>query len=248
VLGLRVERVDYDEAVALVLRAARQGLVLRVAAANVHVVMEARADAELAAALGAFDLVVPDGQPLRWVLNAQAAAPQLRLDERVYGPELMLRVCHGAANERLPIYLYGADEATLSALRTGLLKRAPGLVVAGTTAPGHGEALWRAAETDVERIVASGARIVFVGLGCPRQERWIGRYAARVGAPCLGVGAAFDLLSGNKPMAPRWMQDRGLEWLFRLRTEPRRTWRRYLQHNPRFAAMAAAQLIRGRWR
>lgn len=241
---MRVERVDYDEAVALIVDAARERRSLRVAAANVHVVMEARADPELAALLSAFELVVPDGQPLRWVLNALPAGA--RLDDRVYGPELMRRVCSAAAREGLPIFLYGATEATLARLTPALRALEPELCVAGTRAPGFGPHLWRDAERDVAHIRATEARVVLVGLGCPRQERFIGRYAESLGAPCIGVGAAFDLFSGNKSMAPRWMQRRGLEWLYRLSTEPRRTWRRYLVHNPRFAALAAGQVLRSR--
>ncbi len=240
-LGVRVDRVDYHQAVARILEAARAHRPMRVAAANVHVVMEARADPDLGAALSRFELVVPDGQPLRWMLDALGAP---RLGDRVYGPELMRRLCAAAARERLPVYFYGAGDATLSKMMAALSEREPSLEVAGAHAPPFGAALWTGAEADADRIRASGARIVFVGLGCPRQERWIGRYAARTGAACIGVGAAFDLLAGNTTMAPRWMQTRGLEWLYRLRHEPRRTWRRYLLHNPRFAVLAARQLLR----
>ena len=246
VLGVRVDRVDYDEAVARVLEAARAGRPLRVAAANVHVVMEARDDAGLARTLEAFELVVPDGQPLRWALD-WTGAPRLR--DRVYGPELTLRVLRVAAHVGLPVGLYGATEATLDALRARIERDlAPGLVVAGAIAPPFGDALWSAADADVARIRESGARVVLVGLGCPRQERWVGQHGVALGVPCLAVGAAFELLAGVKPMAPAWMQDRGLEWLYRLATEPRRTFRRYALHNPRFAALAAAEALRARVR
>ncbi len=246
VLGVRVDRVDYDEAVGRVIEAARAGRPLRVAAANVHVVMEARDDPALARALEAFELVVPDGQPLRWALDATGAP---RLPGRVYGPELTRRVIVAAAAEGLPVFLYGATRATLDAMTRRIAgDLAPGARIAGTIAPPFGEALWGAAEADVARIRESGARIVIVGLGCPRQERWVGLHGVAVGVPCLAVGAAIDLLAGAKAMAPGWMQDSGLEWLYRLGTEPRRTVRRYALHNPRFAALLAVDLARRRLR
>jgi exopolysaccharide biosynthesis WecB/TagA/CpsF family protein len=246
VLGVRVDRVDYDEAVARVVEAAHERRTLRVAAANVHVVMEARRDRELARLLDGFELVVPDGQPLRWALDATGEAP---LPDRVYGPELARRVALAAAREGLPVFLYGATERVLRSLAERLRGEvAPGLSIAGALAPPFGEALWRAADADVERIRASGARVVLVGLGCPRQERWVGLFGERLGVPCLAVGAALELLAGVKPMAPAWMQRRGLEWLYRLGTEPGRTWRRYALHNPRFAVLAAGEVAAQRAR
>jgi N-acetylglucosaminyldiphosphoundecaprenol N-acetyl-beta-D-mannosaminyltransferase len=245
VLGLRVDRVDYTEAVDRVLGAASERRVYRVAAANVHVVMEARDDPSLAALLAHFELVVPDGQPLRWVLNASGGP---HLEERVYGPELMRRVCAGAEARAIPVYCHGATEAVLADLRSALQRDFPSLRIAGAHAPGFGEALWSEAESDVQRIRESGARLVFVGLGCPRQERWVGLYAERVGMPCLAVGAAFELLAGRRSMAPAWLQERGLEWAYRLATEPERTWRRYLLHNPRFAVAATRGLLADRLR
>lgn len=240
VLGLRVDRVDYAEAVNHILTAASERRSFRVAAANVHVVMEAHDDPSLAAMLARFELVVPDGQPLRWVLNARGGP---RLEERVYGPELTRRVCADAARRGLPVYFYGSTEGVLADLCSALRRAFPALQIAGTRAPAFGDALFREAEGDVERILESGARVLFVGLGCPRQERWVGLHAERLGMPCLAVGAAFELLAGHKSMAPAWLQARGLEWVYRLATEPERTWRRYLLHNPRFVAGAVRALI-----
>ncbi len=239
VLGVRVDRTDYAEAVRAVLDAAEAGRVMRVAAANVHVVMEARDDPELAALLGAFELVVPDGQPVRWTLDATGPSP---LPDRVYGPELMRRVVTEAAARHVPIYLYGATPEVLGRLEDALRARFEGLSIAGSHAPGFGDDLWREADRDVEQIRQSGARIIFVALGCPRQERWVGLHGPRIGVPCLAVGAAFELLAGTKRMAPGPLQRAGLEWAYRLATEPRRTWRRYALHNPRFAVRALAQV------
>ena len=241
VVGLGIDRVDYDAAVARILDAARAKRPMRVAAANVHVVMEAHDDPTLARHLESFELVEPDGQPLRWALDAQS---ERKLPDRVYGPELTRRVLTACAKDGLSVFFYGATEAVLDALVTRVeAKLAPGIEVAGALAPPFGEALWRAADDDVARIRASGARVVFVGLGCPKQELWVGVHGPRIDAPCLAVGAAFDLLAGAKPMAPRVLQDHGLEWLYRLATEPRRTFRRYALHNPRFAVRAAAEVV-----
>jgi N-acetylglucosaminyldiphosphoundecaprenol N-acetyl-beta-D-mannosaminyltransferase len=245
VLDLRVDRLDYDQCVDRILAAAQARRFMAVAPANVHVVMEARRDEELARLLADFEMVVADGQPVRWMLNAIKAGDERHLDTRVYGPELMRRVARSAAQERLPVYLYGATESTLAALAAKLRDPlAPEIEIVGVYAPPFGDALWRGAARDAQRIHESGARIVFVGLGCPRQERWIGRYGAATHAPCLAVGAAFELWAGRKLMAPSWMQRTGLEWLYRLGTEPRRTWRRYLLHNPSYALLAANDLLR----
>jgi len=242
VVGLRVDRVSYERAVDRIIEAARSGDMLRVAAANVHVVMEARADPTLAVLLSEFELVVADGQPIRWMLDAlRQRAP--RLTERVYGPELMRRVCHAAADAGLAVYLFGATDHTLERLEQQLKTWRDDLIIAGRHAPGFGDELWASAQQDAERIRSSGAQLLLVGLGCPRQERWVGVHGQTLNIPCLAVGAAFDLWAGNKPMAPPWMQRAGLEWAFRLANEPRRTFRRYAWHNPRFIALALAQLL-----
>jgi N-acetylglucosaminyldiphosphoundecaprenol N-acetyl-beta-D-mannosaminyltransferase len=236
VLGVRIDRADYASALALVLGAARAPRPLRVTCAAVHLVMEARRDPELARALQRFDAVLPDGQPVRWALGA--AAPMLA--DRVYGPELMRRACIAAADERLPVFLYGAGPETAARLPSGLAALAPGIEIAGAESPPFGDGLWAEGPAAAARIRGSGARLVFVGLGCPRQERWVDRFADEVGAPCVAVGAAFDLWAGRKAMAPTALQRAGLEWLYRFATEPR-TWRRYVEHNPRFAVLAGLE-------
>lgn len=236
VLGLAVDCTDYAGASAVILSAARERRALKVTCAAVHLVMEARRDPELRALLSGFDLVLPDGQPVRWALGATGA----RLADRVYGPELMRRLCAEAAREDLPIYLYGAGPKTIAALVPALLARSPGLRVAGAEAPPFGPALWRDAPHAAARIRESGARLLFVGLGCPRQERWVGLHADACGIPAVAVGAAFDLWAGQKRMAPPALQRLGLEWAYRAATEPR-TWERYVAHNPRFAVLAGLE-------
>lgn len=243
VLGIGVSATTYDGAVEAIITAAREGRGGLVDAAAVHAVVSAARDPSLGAALNLFDLVTPDGQPVRWALNLLHGT-QLR--DRVYGPELMLRVCRRAARERLGVYLYGSTGAVLARLAGNLVARFPGLRVAGWTAPPF-RALTPDEDRDVvEAIRQSGARIVFVGLGCPRQERFAFAHRASIPAVQVCVGAAFDFHSGNKRMAPAWMQRHGLEWLFRLASEPRRLWRRYCVTNTIFVARLAAQLVRAR--
>lgn len=241
VLGLHVDRADYRMALDLIMAAAREARPLRVTCAAVHLVMEARANPVLARRLARFDLVLPDGQPVRWALAADAPL----LEDRVYGPELMRRICIAAAAQGLPVYLHGAGQETIAALPAGLRAHAPDLIIAGAESPPFGDALWEDGPAAVARIRHSGARVVFVGLGCPRQEEWVDRYADACGVPCVAVGAAFDLWAGRKRMAPPGMQAAGLEWLWRFVSEPR-TWRRYVEHNPRFAVLAGLEAAR-RW-
>ncbi|MGH2533347.1 MAG: WecB/TagA/CpsF family glycosyltransferase [Thermomicrobiales bacterium] len=241
VLGILVDAVDYDGALARIVSAARDRQALAVTALAVHGVMTGYTDDEHRGRLNRLDLVVPDGQPVRWALNL---IHRTRLSKRVYGPELMLRTCAAAARDGIGIYLYGSMPVVVERLQASLRERFPGLNIAGAE-PSKARRLTPAEKEEVvARIRASGARIVFVGLGCPRQEVWAYEYRDELAMPIIAVGAAFDFHAGAKPRAPRWMQDRGLEWLFRLGCEPRRLWRRYLLLNPWYAGLVAAQWLR----
>jgi N-acetylglucosaminyldiphosphoundecaprenol N-acetyl-beta-D-mannosaminyltransferase len=238
VIGLPVTVGRAGEVVEEILRLAAQGGPGTVCVANVHMLVTARQDPALRAVLERATLVVADGRPLSFLLR-RGGAPQA---EQLRGPDMTLRLCREAARRHLPVYFYGGDEALAAALRASLLERVPALIVAGIEAapmlpprPGLDAAL-------AARIRASGARLVFVGLGCPKQEHWMDAHAGEVGALCLGVGQAFGIIAGHVPQAPRWMQRSGLEWLFRLLGEPRRLWRRYLVGNTRFVAYALADL------
>lgn len=233
VLGVQVDAVDYDAAVDRIITAARARQPLAVTALAVHGVMTGVDDPVQRQRLNGLDLVVPDGQPVRWALNWLHDAG---LTDRVYGPTLMLRTCEAAAAQGLPIYLYGSTEATVNRLAEQLQERFPDLQIAGSQ-----PSLFRrttAAEADAvaASIRDSGARLVFVGLGCPRQETWAYEYRDALSMPVIAVGAAFDFHAGELPQAPPVMQRFGLEWLFRLVQEPKRLWRRYLLLNPRFVA------------
>jgi N-acetylglucosaminyldiphosphoundecaprenol N-acetyl-beta-D-mannosaminyltransferase len=188
-------------------------------------------------------LVTADGMPLVWGLG-WLGVPH---PQRVYGPDLMLAWCERAAQTGLPIYLYGGTEAGLIRLVTHLEQRFPGLVVAGHHAPPFRPLSPAEEEQDRQRIRRSGARVVLVGLGCPKQEEWMHRQAGQLPAVMLGVGAAFSFFSGEVSQAPRWLMGLGLEWLYRLIQEPGRLWRRYLVNNPLFVLLFAAQLIGDRW-
>jgi N-acetylglucosaminyldiphosphoundecaprenol N-acetyl-beta-D-mannosaminyltransferase len=213
-------------------------------AAAVNLVMSAREDPEArAAALGA-TLAVPDGQPLVWALHLLGHPAATR----VYGPDLMLHACARAAREGTPMFLYGGrSPQALATLESRLCARYPALRVAGTCWSPFRDLTAAEERAEIEQINSSGAAIVWVGTGQPRQEKWMRRMRPQLSAPLLvGVGAAFDFHAGLVSQAPRWMQRAGLEWSYRLMREPRRLWRRYARYNPMFIRAFAAQYVRHR--
>jgi len=241
VLGVLVDVVDYEAAADQVLAAARDRRPLALTALAVHGVMTGVLDPVHNARLNGFDLVTPDGQPVRWALNLLHRAG---LTDRVYGPTLTLRVLEGCAAEGLPVYLYGSTDETLGRLVPALERLFPALKIAGVE-----PSKFRAAQPgeDVEiaaRIRDSGARLLLVGLGCPRQETFAYAMRPLLDMPLMAVGAAFDYHAGQLRKPPEWMQRRGLEWLWRLGLEPRRLWRRYLILNPAYLARLGAQKSR----
>lgn len=237
-LGMRVDATSYQDATARVLAWADEGIGCYVCVANVHMTMECHDDPGLLELVNRAALVTPDGVPLVWMLRRLGIVDQTR----VYGPTLMLHICDQAEREGVPIGLYGGTPASLEAMRGLLRRRFPDLNVAYAHAPPFRPLTDQEDAAVVEELGASGARILFVGLGCPKQERWMAAHRERLPLVQLGVGAAFDFHSGRVRQAPAWLQARGLEWLFRLAMEPRRLWRRYLRQNPRFVALAALQL------
>ena len=213
-------------------------------AAAVNLVMSAREDPATRAALLGATLAVPDGQPLVWALKALGHARATR----VYGPDLMALYCARAAQAATPLYLYGGrTPAALELLETRLRERFPGLQIAGSFSPPFHEPTAEEDERMIAAIDGSGAQVVWVGTGQPKQELWMHRMRPRLRAPLLvGVGAAFDFHAGLVPQAPPWMGRSGLEWTYRLAREPRRLWRRYARYNPRFVAGFARQYWRER--
>jgi N-acetylglucosaminyldiphosphoundecaprenol N-acetyl-beta-D-mannosaminyltransferase len=238
-LETRVNTTSYSEATGQVKDWALAEQSRIVCIANVNNIMEAHNSVDYRNAINLSDLVTPDGMPLVWMLRLKGVKRQTR----VYGPTLMLHVLEMAAREKIPVGYYGGDERTLERLVPLMLERFPGLLVVYKFSPPFRPLDKQESTQIIENITASGARILFVGLGCPKQEIWMAEHKGQVPAVMLGVGAAFNFLAGTKPQAPSWMQAVGLEWFFRLIHEPRRLARRYLYNNPRFILLALADLL-----
>lgn len=240
ILGVDVDIINYTGAVHRVITAAHEQRPCSVSALAVHGVMTGVQDTVHRYRLNHLDLVVPDGQPVRWALNLLHKA---NLPDRVYGPTLMVEICKRAASDGLPVYLYGSTSDVLERLTNNLCERIPGLQIAGVTPSQFRQLDAEEQESINTRIRDSGARIVFVGIGCPRQEVWAYENSAAIGVPIIAVGAAFAFHAGSLSQAPAWMQTRGLEWLYRLVKEPRRLWKRYVVLNPIYATMIFAQWL-----
>jgi N-acetylglucosaminyldiphosphoundecaprenol N-acetyl-beta-D-mannosaminyltransferase len=242
ILGVRVDATTYRDATRQILDWARSARSSYVCCACVNSIMEAHDSPEFRDVMNGADLVTSDGMPLVWTLRWLG----VRDATRVYGPDLTPAVLAAAAEAGVAVGFYGGSAAVLEELVRRVTARFTGLKVVFAESPPFRPATPEEDERTVQAIADSGARIVFIGLNTPKQDRWMHAHRGRVPAVMLGVGAAFDFLAGSKPQAPRWMQRSGLEWTFRLATEPRRLWRRYLRHNPRFAVLAFAQLLRTR--
>lgn len=237
-LGILINAVDYDTATKYIIDAAEKAASLTVSALAVHGVMTGVLDNSHRHRLNHIDLVVPDGQPVRWALNWLHGT---RLHDRVYGPTLMIRLCQEAAERQLPVFLYGNTTETLYLLHKKLKKRIPNLPIVGSQ-PSAFRRLDQLEHKEIlQRIRDTGARMAFISLGCPRQEVWIYENKANLNIPLIAVGAAFSFHAGILPQAPVWMQQNGLEWLFRWYNEPRRLWKRYLLLNPLFVTLCIAQ-------
>lgn len=244
ILGSRVDATTYGDAAAQVITWARARRSKYVCVATVHMLMEAYDDPSFSAILNDADLVTTDGVPLVWALELLG----VRGATRVYGPELTPRLLAECERLGIAVGFYGGSPEVLERLLGVVGRRFPALHVAYAWSPPFRPLTPEEGRVAVDTINASGARVLFVGIGCPKQERWMAAHKGQIRAVMLGVGAAFDFLAGAKRQAPAWLQALGLEWLFRLATEPRRLWRRYLRHNPRFVALFAMQLLRERRR
>ncbi len=245
VLGVPLAVTDYEQSldwIDAMVQARQRGYVC---VCNVHTVMASREDPELRAALLGSSLNVPDGQPLVWAINALGHS----LVDRVYGPELMARACaRAAASRQLRFYLYGGrNQGALVQLALNLRQSHDGLKIVGGYSPPHRPLTPEEQDAVVAEINGSHADVVWVGIGVPKQEKWMAHLRAELEAPVLvGVGAAFDFHAGLVPQAPNWLQEAGLEWAYRLSHEPRRLWRRYTRYNPRFVRAFAGQVVRHR--
>jgi exopolysaccharide biosynthesis WecB/TagA/CpsF family protein len=240
VLGVRVCAVDYEFAISRIIACALTGQRCTVSALAVHGVMTGALDSIHRYRLNHLDLVVPDGQPVRWALNLLHGA---KLRDTVCGPVLTAKLCEEAARQALPVYFYGSTAATLKELQAHLCERFPALLIAGAE-PSKFRQLTEAEQQEAaERIRASQARILFVGLGCPRQEVFAYEMGELLPMPILAVGAAFDYHAGLLRETPAFLQRIGLMWLHRLAQEPKRLWRRYLVTNTQFVALFFAQWL-----
>lgn len=241
ILGVGINAVDYDAAVDKIIAAAKEKRSFAVSALAVHGVMTGALDSIHRHRLNGLDLVVPDGQPVKWALKWLHS---IKLPDRVYGPNLTLKVCERAAKEGLSIYLYGSQTEVLERFETNLKKKYPSLVIAGKQASRFRQVTVEEQMEIAETIVKSGASIVLVGLGCPRQETWVYENRQLLPMPLLAVGAAFDFHAGTVSQAPEWVQNRGLEWLFRFVQEPKRLWKRYVYLNPLYLLFIALQMAK----
>lgn len=240
VLGVKISAIDYEHGVDAIIRAAKERSPLAMTALAVHGVMTGFYDPVHRRRLNALDMVTPDGQPVRWALNWIHG---IKLPDRVYGPTLTLKVLEAAAKEGIPVYFYGSKPDTLDRLLDNLHRKFPELKVAGAEPSKFRRLTADEKEEVINRIKNSGAAIAFVGLGCPRQEVWVYEYRNHLPMPLMAVGAAFDFHAGTVSQAPPWMQQRGLEWFYRLTQEPGRLWKRYLLLNPVYLTFAFLETL-----
>jgi exopolysaccharide biosynthesis WecB/TagA/CpsF family protein len=234
--GIGVTPTTYAEAARLIVDAARQSQSALVSCYSTHSLVEAWRKPALNQASARFDMITPDGQPVRWALNL---LHQAGLNDRVYGPELTLKVCGLAAAHGVGVYFYGSTPEVITALQTNLAARFPDLHIAGAEPPPFRPLTTAEDAATVARINRSGAGIVFIGLGCPKQDLFAYEHRLSIKAVQVCVGAAFNFHAGTQKMAPPWMQKRGLEWLFRFSQEPRRLWRRYVVTNSIYLLLLA---------
>lgn len=240
--GVQASKASFDEVLATIMAWGKARRAATVDFMSVHGLALSHRDADFRRRLNSFDVVACDGQPVRWALNRWHAA---RLAERVYGPAMTLEVCRAAAEDGVGVYFFGAVPETLTKLQFNLQEQFPNLRIVGAESPPFRKLTDAEMAETAARINASGAGIVFIGMGCPKQEIFAADQAGKIEAVQLCVGAAFDFHAGTLAMAPAWMQRAGMEWFYRLCREPRRLWKRYLVANTTFLGLWARQWMRG---
>lgn len=238
VLGVPIDVMNWEQALGRILQWGGRYESRYVCICNVHSVVTAGRDAEFGRVVAQADMATADGAPVAWMLRKLGFAGQ----QRINGPDLMWRFCDEAERRGLPVYFYGSTPETLVLLESRLRDHFKNLVISGCYSPPFRAATMDEECAEAQHINSSGAAVVFVGLGCPKQEMWMARQRGKVNAVMIGVGAAFDYHAGTVKRAPLWMQHVGLEWLHRLASEPGRLWKRYLVTNTVFLIEAAKQL------
>jgi N-acetylglucosaminyldiphosphoundecaprenol N-acetyl-beta-D-mannosaminyltransferase len=239
IIGINLSVSSYEQTVEQSVAWAKDGESRAIFFANVHMLMEAHDDAAFRKKVNSADMINPDGMPLVWALHALGESDATR----VYGPDATEALLPAARDHGIPVGFYGGSEGTLTRLVTEATRRFPDLSIVFTMSPPFRSLDESEDQQITQRISDSGARMLFVGLGCPKQESWILEHRGRIPAVMFGVGAAFDFIAGTKRQAPRWFMRNGLEWAFRLVTEPRRLAGRYLKHNPRFLVLFMYQWL-----
>lgn len=242
VIGVQVDVLDWDAAILTIAAWGRARESRYVCFSNVHSAVTAAFNSHFHQIISGADMCTSDGAPVTWMLRQLGAHKQ----QRLAGPDLMWRYFAAEAPKGGKVYFYGGTPETLALLRERVESEFPGLQVVGTYSPPFRPATAAEDEDDVARINASGAHVVFVGLGCPKQEAWMAEHRGRVHAVMMGVGAAFEFHAGVQPRAPAWMRNHALEWAHRLMHDPRRLWKRYLLTNTPFLFMGGAQWIASR--
>jgi exopolysaccharide biosynthesis WecB/TagA/CpsF family protein len=240
-IGINIDSVDYERAITKIVDCAQRGERCTTTALAVHGLVTGARDPAHRFRLNHFDLVVPDGQPVRWAINLLYG---VKLPDRVYGPNLTLRLCRVAATEGIPVYFYGSTKKVIEQLCARMTTLCPNLQIAGASASEFRALTTEELASVIGRIKASSARILFAGLGCPRQEVFAYEMSEHLAMPIVAVGAAFDYYAGLLREPPEFIQRAGLQWLYRLFQEPGRLWKRYLFTNSQFIALFSMQLAR----
>jgi len=242
ILGTNIHTTRYRFVVSSVLEWARSNESRSIYAANVHMLMEAYDSKDFQEIVNSADLVTPDGMPLVWLMRAKGFKDQ----ERVYGPTLMLEILEAASREKIPVGFLGSSEEILAKLTKIMSSMFPGIIVGVQIAPPFRALTSEEDREIIQRVNESGTKILFVSLGCPKQECWIADRRGKIHAVMVGVGAAFAFHAGEVRQSPSWMQKLGLEWLYRLFQEPKRLWKRYFLTIPRFILLILGDFLRGK--
>jgi N-acetylglucosaminyldiphosphoundecaprenol N-acetyl-beta-D-mannosaminyltransferase len=242
IITMQVDVTNVVAATRQIILWAQEPVAHYVCVSNVHMCIETRDNTDFRDVVNNADLVVADGRPIYWAqkILGESAAQQVR------GMDLTLSLCKEAQLRGVAVGLYGASPETLSQFQKSLLEQFPGLNMVCSISPPFRALSIEEKQADIQRIKESGVQLLLVGLGCPKQERWMAEHKPQLSCVMVGVGAVFDFIAGNKKQAPHWMQSIGLEWLFRLLAEPKRLWRRYLYTNPKFICYFILQYLQSK--